>query len=113
MGKTSLFSRMTNYSRFSLQGMAVAWSTCSPLAIRRAEWSSGTLSTIGIYWKIFTHTWMLLPIIPEHSQMLDTSMTTTPRRYAYHVETPYGQDLTGHTRSGISRDKTGSDTAIS
>src|SRR5947209_476080 len=48
--------------------------------------------TTGIYWKISTHTWMLRPIILEHSQMLDTSMTTTPQRYAYQTGTPYGQD---------------------
>src|SRR2546430_17728717 len=83
---------MTSYSQSSLPGMVVAWSTCSQSTIHQADSSSGTPSTTGTYWKISTHTWMFHPIIPEHSQTLDTNNTTTSQRYACHMATPCGQD---------------------
>src|SRR5947208_2693045 len=83
---------MTSYLQSSLPRMVVDWSICSLSTIHQADSSSGTPSTTGTYWKISTHTWMFHPIIPEHSQMLDTSMTTTPQRYACHMVTRCGQD---------------------
>src|SRR5438046_9859185 len=82
---------MTTYSQSSLPRMVVAWSTCSQSTIHQADSSSGTPSTTGTYWKISTHTWILHPIIPEHSQTLHTSTTTTPQRYACRIVTRTGQ----------------------